>query len=83
MASIEENRPVVNIAGSNYWLKSALHFNQGELLMLKVAGLSPTVKFSIINRSSTPLRGNDATSIILSDKFLHGKTIAAQNLSSS
>lgn len=75
--------PVVNIAGSNYWLKSALRFNQGELLMLKVAGLSPTVKFSIINRSSTPPRGNDATSIILSDKFLHGKTVAAQNLSSS
>jgi hypothetical protein len=78
-----QGNPVVNIGGSNYWLKSALHFNQGELLMLKVAGLSPTVQFSIIDRSSTSLRSNDATSVILSDKFLHGRTIADQNLSSS
>jgi hypothetical protein len=78
-----QGNPVVNIDGSNYWLKSALHFNQGELLMLKVAGLSPTVQFSIIDRASASLRGNDATSVILSEKFLHGRAIADQNLSSS
>lgn len=75
--------PAVNISGTNYTVSSPLQFSHGEALLLKVAGLTPVVEFSIVEGANRNVRNSDVTSVILSDKFLQSTTMLDRNLGGS
>ena len=74
---------IVSIGGNNYWLNSPLQFGQGEALMLKVAGLTPLVHFSLINRIRKNVGNSEVSTTSSSDKILQGLAGSDRNLNSS
>ncbi len=73
---------IVSIGGNNYWLNSSLQFGQGEALMLKVAGLTPVVHFSLINRIRKNVGNGEVSTSISTDKILQGVAGSGRNLNS-
>lgn len=75
--------PNINIAGTNYQVTSNLLLAQGESLLLKVAGVSPQLEFSIISRAPQNVGNSDAASVIPQDKFLHNSPAANRSINTS
>lgn len=74
---------IVNIAGNNYWLNSPLNFKQGESLMLRVAGLSPMIHFSLVNRVRENVGNTEALNMSAQEKVLQNLAASDRNLNSS
>lgn len=74
---------IVNIRGNNYWLNSPLQFSQGESLMLKVAGLTPMVHFTLVNRIRKNVGNSEVMSMNATDKILQSSNNADRGMNSS
>lgn len=83
IVSSGKGNSIVSIGGNNYWLNSALSFKQGESLMLRVAGLSPMIHFSLVNRVRENVGNNEAVNLSAQEKVLQSLAGSDRSLNSS
>tara|TARA_R110002073_G_scaffold131684_2_gene278375 strand:+ start:706 stop:1983 length:1278 start_codon:yes stop_codon:yes gene_type:complete len=74
---------IVSIGGNNYWLNSPLQFAQGESLMLRVAGLTPMVHFSLVNRIRKNVGNGEVSTMSPTEKLLQGFAESGRSLNNN